>query len=85
MSKWLVCLIVLAGCSTTPPTVVTETKTVTLNKLVLVPVPAALTQTVEIPQLPASADTLELGATYRATVIRLMVANMQLAEIRKLK
>jgi len=63
----------------------TRTETVVIEKEVLVPVPVGLTAPVPIPQLSPDADTLELGAVYRATVIRLMIANMQLAEIGKLQ
>lgn len=45
------------------------------------PVPAGLTEEVEIPQLAVHPDTLALAAAYRATVIRLMVANGKLREI----
>ena len=78
-------LISLTACASTPQEiVVSEPTAIVLTKEVLVPVPASLSAEVKIPQLPENADTLELGATYRATVIRLMVANMQLAEISKL-
>lgn len=48
------------------------------------PVPPGLTAPVEVPRLPESVDTLSLGATYKATVVRLMQANGQLAEIKRL-
>jgi len=50
----------------------------------MVPVPSGLTQQVEMPVLPDNPDTLALGATYRATVVRLMVANGKLKEIAEL-
>ena len=50
----------------------------------LVPVPVSLTRQPEVPQLPETLDTLSLGAVYKQTVIRLMQANGQLAEISKL-
>ena len=64
---------------------VTETETVTLTKEIMVPVPESLTAELQIPRLPSNADTLMLGTTYKATVIRLLVCNMQLNEIGKLK
>jgi len=48
-------------------------------------VPQELTEQVEIPTLPAGADTLQFGAVYRATVIRLMVANGKLKAIEQLQ
>jgi hypothetical protein len=55
-----------------------------VEKEVLVPVPVSLTRQPEVPQLPETLDTLSLGAVYKQTVIRLMQANGQLAEISKL-
>jgi hypothetical protein len=52
---------------------------------VLVPVPAGLTEQVEIPRLPANPDTIALAAAYRATVIRLLIANGRLREISELQ
>ena len=74
----------LTSCASTIPTVVTETETVVVEKEIMVPVPDSLTALVQIPLLTPKADTLELGATYKATVIRLMVCNGQLAEIGQL-
>jgi hypothetical protein len=51
----------------------------------MVPVPEGLTKQAEIPKLPVNPDTLQLGAVYRATVIRLMIANGRLAEIAALQ
>lgn len=62
----------------------TETETVTLTKEVLVPVPDELTRPVEIPKLPPNPDTLQLSTTYKATLIRLLIANGQLKEIGEL-
>ena len=79
-------LLSLSSCASTPlEIVVTETETVTITKEIMVPVPASLTAQVEIPILPDQVDTLQLGAVYKATVIRLMIANMKLEQISKLK
>jgi len=84
-SLLILCLVTMcAGCVSPAPKIVTETETVIIEKEVLVPVPAGLTEQVEVPVLPANPDTIQLGAAYRATVIRLMVANGKLAEIRDL-
>lgn len=81
------CLLsLLSACaSPRPPTVVSEVETITLTKEVLVPVPAGLTEQVEIPRLPANPDTIALAAAYRATVIRLLIANGRLREISELQ
>jgi hypothetical protein len=76
----------LSACaSQRPPTVVSEVETVTLTREVLVPIPAGLTEQVDIPQLPANPDTIALAAAYRATVIRLLIANGRLREISELQ
>ena len=50
------------------------------------PVPSKLTKQVEVPVLNTeNLDTLQLGAVYKATVIRLMIANGQLAAIASLE
>lgn len=77
-------MIFLTGCASQEPRTVVKTRTVTLEREVMVPVPKELTDQVEVPVLPANADTLQFGATYRATVIRLMVANGKLKEIERL-
>ncbi len=79
------CLLLTACVSSPQEIVVTRTEAITLIKEIMVPVPASMTAQVPIPILPRNADTLELGATYKATVIRLMIANMQLDEIGKLE
>ncbi len=63
------------------PIVLTETVTVELIREVLIPVDDKLTNRVDIPQLGNNPDTLQLGATYRQTVTRLMVCNRRLSEI----
>lgn len=92
-TKWWLCVagwtslclvIFLTGCASTEPRTVVKTRTLTIEKEVLLPVPEELTEQVEVPLLPVNADTLQVGAVYRATVIRLMVANGKLKAIEEL-
>jgi len=75
-------LISLIGCAA--PQVVTETKTVTIEKEVLIPIPAGLTQQVEVPAMPDNLDTIGLGVLYKQTFTRLLIANGRLKEIESL-
>ena len=78
----LLCLIVLSvSCASTEPLTVVRTEHVVIEKEIFVPIPTSLTKQAEVPKLPANPDTLQLGAVYKATVIRLMIANGRLAEI----
>lgn len=54
---------------------------VTLYQDRYIPVPGTLTTPVEIPELPDNANTLELGAAYKARGVRLRQANGQLTAI----
>ena len=80
----LILLILSSGC-VSPPAVIVEPEIIELYRDKIVPVPERLTKQVEMPKLPANPDTLSLGAVYRATVVRLMIANGQLKEIGDLK
>jgi len=76
------------GCATTE--YVTEYETVEVIRDRFVPVPEELTRPVEIVELPdnggfRNADTLQLGAAYRAQKVRAAQCNGQLAEIKSLK
>ena len=84
LTAGLVCLL-LCGCASPEPIVLTRTETVEIVNEVLIPIPEGLTRQVEIPQLDKNPDTLQLGMTYRQTVTRLMVANRKLAEISELE
>jgi hypothetical protein len=64
--------------------VITEYKTVTVVQEKFIPVPAALTAPVAGVERPPVVDTIALGATLKACIIRLDVANRQLAEIASL-
>jgi len=74
--------VLLASCACPEPIVKPET--VTIEKEIILPVPARLTAPIDIPQMCAVMDTLALGALYKQTVTGLMVCNGQLSEIRGL-
>ena len=74
----------LISCATSKPEIVTQVETITLDREVLVPVPAGLVQEVPVRLLPSRPDTIDLGTTYNATVTALLIANMRLREIGKL-
>lgn len=77
-----------AGCAT-EPRIVTEYQTVEIVRDRYIEVPASLTQRVEIVELPdnggfRNADTLQLGAAYKACTVRTEQCNGQLDEIAEL-
>ena len=79
----------IVGCAT-EPRYITQYQTVEVTRNVFVPVPAGLTKPVEIVTLPdnggfRNADTLQLGAAYKAQVVRAKQCNGQLASIKNLK
>lgn len=79
----------IVGCAT-PVKYVTQYQTVEVTRNVFVPVPGGLTEPVEIVTLPdnggfRNADTLQLGAAYKAQVVRAKQCNGQLAAIKNLK
>ena len=76
-------LIFMSGCAVQEPIVRTET--VTLYQDVIIPVPAELTKTEAIPQLPKNMDTIDLGVAYHETLRALKIAYAQLFEISELK
>ena len=84
----ILCLIGLTtGCAS--DRVIVEYETVELTRDRFVPVPPALTRPVEIVELEdngglRNADTLQLGAAYRAQKVRAAQCNGQLAAIQKL-
>ena len=84
----ILCLIgLMTGCGTTKVIVEYETVEVTRDRFVAVP--PALTRPVEIVELEdngglRNADTLQLGAAYRAQKVRAAQCNGQLASIKKL-
>lgn len=86
----ILCLIgMTTGCATEPK-YVTEYETITVSRDRIVPVPESLTKPVEIVELPdnggfRNADTLQLGAAYKAQKVRAKQCNGQLLEISKLK
>ncbi len=62
-----------------------EIEYIELVREVMVPVSAGLVAPRPIPLLPLNPDTLALGTTYKKTLVNLLVCNMQLTEIGKLK
>jgi len=82
------CLIgLMSGCASKPPIVEYETVEVVRDRYVSVP--DELTRPVEIVVLEdngglRNADTLQLGAAYRAQKVRALQCNGQLAAIRSL-
>ncbi len=78
----------MTGCAS-EPRVVVEYETIEVARDRFVPVPRALTAPVEIVELEdngglRNADTLQLGAAYRAQKVRAAQCNGQLAAIQKL-
>ena len=76
------------GCA--PTKYITEFETVEVVRDRFVPVPEELTRPVEIVELEdngglRNADTLQLGAAYKAQKVRAQQCNGQLAEIKSLK
>ena len=77
----------MTGCAN--ERVIVEYETIELTRDRFVPVPAALTRPVEIVELEdngglRNADTLQLGAAYRAQKVRAAQCNGQLAAIKNL-
>lgn len=75
----------MTGCASEPK-VITEFETIAVVRDRFVAVPEELTRPVEIVELPdnggfRNADTLQLGAAYRAQKVRAEQCNGQLAEI----
>ena len=75
----------MTACASQVPVIVTRVEHVVIEKEVLVPVSESLIERVPMPVLPPDYDLLQLGLTYKATVIRLMIANRKLKEIGDLK
>ena len=68
-----------SGCKTTEPVYVHTVSEVYVDRYV--PVPERMTAPVEVIELPDGFDVYQLGAAYRASVIRIQQCNGQLAEI----
>lgn len=81
--KWTALLLLtlsVAGCATTPEPIYIY-KTVEVVRDRYVPIPESLTQPVEIVELPEGFDVYQLGAAYKAAVVRLHQCNGFLTEI----
>jgi len=68
------------GCASKPP-IVEYCEPVTLHQDRYIPIDESLTQPVEIVDLPADFDLIDLGVAYKAQRVRAMQCNGRLEEI----